>query len=70
MHGERCLACPTDSATDLNASGELRVCVSIPGINRATSQDLFWTSRVGRSGGFPCNYVRIPFGLLNIGASY
>jgi hypothetical protein len=50
--------------------GELRVCVNIPGLNRATLQDLFWPSRVGRSGGYPCSYVCMPFGLLNVAASY
>ena len=70
MHGEGRPARPTSSAAAPDAGDELRVCVNISGLNRAASQDLFWPSRVGRSGGFPCNYVCMPFGLLNMGATY
>ena len=51
-------------------SGELRVCVNIPGLNRAASKELFWPSRVGLSGGYPCSYVCMPFSLVNVGPTY
>lgn len=70
MRGELHPTRPTSAATAPDASDGLRVCVNIPGLNRAASQDLFWPSRVGQSEGYPYNYVCMPFGLLNIGASY
>lgn len=50
--------------------GGLRVCVDIPGLNRAASQERFWPSRVGSCEGLPHNYVRMPFGLPNAAATY
>ena len=70
MRGERHPTCSTSAAAAPDAADGLRVCINIPGLNRAASQDLFWPSRVGRSGGYPCNYVCMPFGLLNMNASY
>ena len=39
------------------------VCIEIPRLNRAASQQLRWPSRVGRCEGPPHSYVRMPFGL-------
>ena len=49
---------------------ELRVCVNIPGLNRAASQERFWPSRVGRCEGPPHSYVCIPFGLPSMDAAF
>ena len=49
---------------------ELRVCIDIPGLNRAASQELFWPSRVGRCKGPPHSYVRMPFGLPSVASAY
>jgi hypothetical protein len=46
------------------------VCVNVPGLNRAASQDAFWPSRAGWGRGVAAEYVRMPFGLLNAGATY
>ena len=48
----------------------LRVCVDVPGLNRAASQERFWTSRVGLCEGPPHSYVRIPFGLPSMASAY
>ena len=48
----------------------LRVCVDIPGLNRAASQERFWPSRVGRCEGPPHSYVRMPFGLPSVASAY
>ena len=48
--------------------GGLRVCIDIPGLNRATSQERFWPSHVGRFEGPPHSYVRMPYGLPNAAA--
>ena len=49
---------------------ELRVCIDVPGLNRAASQELFWPSRVRRCEGPPHSYVRMPFGLPKAAATY
>ena len=41
----------------------LRVCINVPGLNRAASQELFCPSRMGCCEGPPHNYVCMPFGL-------
>ena len=41
----------------------LRVCIDVPGLNRAASQERFWPSCVGRCEGPPHSYVGMPFGL-------
>jgi len=46
--------------------GGLHVCIDIPGLNRAASQELFWPSRVGCYEGPPHSYVHMPFGLPNV----
>ena len=38
---------PLDVAPDPGEDGGLRVCINIPGLNRAASRQLFWPSRVG-----------------------
>ena len=54
---------PPGAAPHPGEDGGLRVCVDIPGLNRAASQGRFWPSRVGRCEGPPHSYVRMPFGL-------
>ena len=46
--------------------GGLRVCIDIPGLNRVVSLERLWPSRVGRCGGPPHSYVRMPFSLLSM----
>jgi hypothetical protein len=58
MRGERRPACPTSSAAAPDAGGQLRVCVNIPGLNRAASQDAFWPSRAGWGRGVAADYIR------------
>ena len=41
------------------------VCIDLPGLNRAVSQECLWPSRVVRCEGPPHSYVRMPFGLPN-----
>ena len=48
----------------------LRVCIDVPGLNRAASQERFWSSRVGRCEGPPHSYVRMPFGLPSMASAY
>ena len=48
--------------------GGLRVCINIPGLNRAASQERPWPSRVGRCEGPPHSYVRMPYSLPNAAA--
>ena len=50
--------------------GGLRVCIDVPGLNRAASQERLWPSRVGRCEGPPHSYVRMPFGLPNAAAAH
>ena len=50
--------------------GGLRVCIDVPGINRAASQERFWPSRVGCYEGPPHSYVRMPFGLPSVASAY
>ena len=50
--------------------GGLRVCIDIPGLNRAASLELLWPSRVGRYEGPPHSYVRMPFGLPSVASAY
>ena len=47
----------------------LRVCIDIPGLNRAAPQERFWPSRAGRCEGPPHSYVRMPFGLPSVVAA-
>ena len=50
--------------------GGQRVCIDIPGLNRVASLERLWPSRVGRCGGPPHNYVRMPYGLPNAADKY
>ena len=50
--------------------GELRVCVDAPGLNQVTSLERLWPSRVGRCGGPPHIYVRMPYGLPSVADAY
>ena len=48
----------------------LCVCIDVPGLNRAASQEPFWPSRVGRCEGPPHSYVHMPFGLPSVATAY
>ena len=48
--------------------GGLHVCIDMPRLNRAASQERLWPSRVGRCEGPPHSYVRMPHGLPNAAA--
>ena len=48
----------------------LRVCIDVPGLNRAASQECYWPSHVGRCEGPPHSYVRMPFGLPSVESAY
>ena len=50
--------------------GGLQVCIDIPGLNQAASQERLRPSRVGRCEGPPHSYVRMPYGLPNAAATY
>ena len=50
--------------------GGLRVCINIPGLNRAASQERLWPSRVGCCEGPPHSYIRMPFGLPNAAVAH
>src|SRR5215216_4066245 len=65
MRGERRRASPGAAAAS-NKASELRVCVNIPGLNKAASQERLWPSRVGQCEGPPHSYVRMPFGPPNV----
>ena len=54
----------------LGEDAGLCVCINVPGLNRAASQELFWPSRVGRCEGPPHSYVRMPFGLPSVSSAY
>ena len=62
--------CPPGVAPHPAEGGELRVCIDIPGLSRAASQERFWPSRDGRCEGPPHSYVRMPFGLPNTAAAH
>ena len=49
--------------------GGLRVCIDIPGLNQAASQERLWPSRVGRCEGPPHSYVRMPYSSPNAAAA-
>ena len=61
---------PPGTAPHPGEGGELRVCIDIPGLNRAASQERFWPSRVGRCEGPPHSYVQMPFGLPSVASAY
>ena len=48
----------------------LHVCIDVPGLNRAASQERFWHSRVDWCEGPPHNYVCMPFGLPSMAAAF
>ena len=64
--GRRLLAVAPHPGED----GGLSVCIDIPGLNRVASLERLWPSRVGRCGGPPHSYVRMPYGLPNAAATY
>src|SRR3954462_10457588 len=50
--------------------GGLRVCIVVPGLNQVTTMERLWPSRVGCCGGPPHSYVRMPYGLPSVAATY
>ena len=48
----------------------LRVCIDVPRLNRAASQERFWPSRVGRCEGPPHSYIHMPFGLPSVASAH
>ena len=50
--------------------GGLHVCIDVPGLNRAASQERLWPSRVGHCEGPPNSYIRMPFGLPSVAAAF
>ena len=50
--------------------GGLHVCIDVPGLNRAASQEHLWPSHVWHCEGPPHSYVRMPFGLPNAVAAH
>ena len=50
--------------------GGLRVCVDVPGLNQVASLERLWPSRVGRCGGPPRSYVRMPYDLTSAADTY
>ena len=48
----------------------MRVCIDIPGLNRAVSQECLWPLQVGRCEGLLHSYVRMPYGLPNAAAAH
>ena len=68
MRGDR--RPPPGAAPCPGKDDELHVCINIPGLNRAASQERLWPSRVGRCEGPPHSYVRMPFGLPNTAVAH
>ena len=67
MRGSRRL--PT-VAPHSGEDGGLCVCIDVPGLNRAASQERLWPSHVGRCEGPPHSYVCMPLSLLNAVAAH
>ena len=61
---------PRGAAPHPGEDAGLCVCIDVPGLNRAASQECFWPSRVGRCEGPPHSYVRMPFGLPSVSFVY
>ena len=58
------------TAPHLGKDAGLRICINVPGLNRAASQEPFWPLLVGRCEGPPHSYVRMPFGLPSVSSAY
>ena len=50
--------------------GGLRVCINVPGLNQVASLERLWPLQVGRCGGPPHRYVRMPYGLPSAADMY
>ncbi|XP_073353820.1 uncharacterized protein [Aegilops tauschii subsp. strangulata] len=61
---------PADSVTVPDVGCKVHVCVDVASLNKASSQDLFWPSHVGRSRGLTTNYTHMPFGLESAGTTF
>src|SRR3954466_14249052 len=57
-------------APHLGEGGGLRVCIDVPGLNQVSTMERLWPSQVGRCGGPPHSYVRMPYDLPNVAATY
>ena len=68
LQGDRRL--PRGAAHCPGEGKEFRVCIDIPGLNRAASRQLMWPSRVGRCEGPPHSYVCMPFGLAGVAEAF
>ena len=62
--------CPQGAAPHPSKDAGLRICIDVPGLNRAASQERFCPSRAGRCEGPTHNYVRLPFGLPSVAAAF
>ena len=60
----------TGGAPHPGEDGGLRVYINVLGLNRATSQERLWPSRMGRCEGPLHSYVRMLFGLSNTAATH
>ena len=67
MHGD---GRSRDAAPHPGKDVGLRVCIDVPGLNRAAYHERFWPSRVGCCEGPPHSYVRMPFGLPSVASAY
>ena len=67
MHGD---SSPQGAAPHPGEDAGLRVCIDVPGLNRAASQERFCPSRVGRCEGPPHSYVHMPFVLPSVASAY
>jgi len=67
MRGSRRLP---DVAPHPGEEGGLRICIDVPGLNRAVSQERLWPSCVGRFQGPPNCYICMPLGLPNAAATH
>ena len=67
MRGDRC---SPGVVPHPGEDGGLCLCIDVPGLNRAASQELFWPLRVGCCEGPPHSYVRMPFGLPSVAVAY
>ena len=63
-------SCSQGASHHPSEGAELCVCIDIPGLNRAVSQERFWPSHVGCCEGLPHSYVRMPLGLPSVASAY
>ena len=61
---------PPVVAPHLGEDGGLHFCVDVPGLNQIATTERLWPSQVGRCGGPPHSYVRMPYDLPSMAAVY